>query len=96
MEHHGAALLLLTKDESLVAQLKKDYTQAQIDDKMKSALHYAEQLTRHPHSVKDSHVAELREWGWTDREILDICQIASYFNFVNRMAEGLGVELEQE
>ncbi|MCF6137418.1 hypothetical protein L2716_06720 [Alkalihalobacillus berkeleyi] len=51
-------------------------------------------MTKKPSSVKDQDVKVLRDTGCSDQEILDICQIASYFNFVNRMAEGLGVELE--
>lgn len=95
MEHHGAALHLLTKDEQLVSQLKKDYTEADLDNKTKSILDYAVKLTIKPHSVKDEDVEKLREYGCSDQEILDICQITSYFNFVNRMAEGLGVKLEE-
>jgi uncharacterized peroxidase-related enzyme len=96
MEHHGAALHMLTKDEQLVLQLKKDYKQTSLDRKTKAMLAYAVKLTRRPASVKDEHVNELREHGFSDRAILDICQITAYFNFVNRMAEGLGVELEEE
>jgi uncharacterized peroxidase-related enzyme len=96
MEHHGAALHLLTKDTKLVEQLKKDYTSANLDEKTKSMLYYAVKLTKNPHGVTDGDVNILRSVGCTDREILDLCQITSYFNFVNRMAEGLGVELERE
>jgi uncharacterized peroxidase-related enzyme len=96
MEHHGAALHALTKNEQLVVQLKQDYTQANLDDKMRAILDYAVKLTLHPHSVKDDDVLRLKELGCTDREVLDACQITAYFNFVNRMAEGLGVELEPE
>jgi len=94
MAHHGAALHLLTKDEKLVEQLKNDYRQAEIDDKMMSMLQYAEKLTRKPASVTEADVALLKEVGCSEREILDLCQITAYFNFVNRLAEGLGIELE--
>ena len=40
-------------------------------------------------------MAALRNAGLDDRGILDTCQIVAYFNFVTRMAEGLGVELEE-
>lgn len=96
MEHHGAALHLLTKDNQLVQDLKKDYRQVQLDDKTIAILDYAVKLTKKPHSVTDEDVEKLRKLGCTDTEILDICQITSYFNFVNRMAEGLGVKLEEE
>jgi uncharacterized peroxidase-related enzyme len=96
MSHHGAALHLLTKDIELVEQMKKDYTKADIDEKTKAILDYAVKLTIKPSSVKNEDVKLLREKECTDREILDVCQVTSYFNFVNRMAEGLGVELEEE
>lgn len=94
MEHHGAALHLLVKDEKFVEQIKSDYKLAELNQKEISILDYAVKLTKKPSSVKDQDVVVLRDSGCSDQEILDICQIASYFNFVNRMAEGLGVELE--
>ncbi|MFZ3579552.1 hypothetical protein [Virgibacillus sp. DJP39] len=43
----------------------------------------------------DEDVDHLKKLGCGDLEILDVCQITSYFNFVNRMAEGLGVKVEE-
>lgn len=94
MEHHGAALHLLTKDELLVKTLKKNYQEAKVDGKTMAMLDYAIKLTDKPTSISESDIVLLKEHECTDREILDLCQITSYFNFVNRMAEGLGVELE--
>lgn len=95
MEHHGAALHLLTKDEGLVETLKKNYKEAQLDEKTMAMLDYAVKLTEKPTNIKEADVTLLKKHGCTDREILDLCQITSYFNFVNRMAEGLGVQLEE-
>ncbi len=39
-------------------------------------------------------VEQLREHGFDDRAILDICLVVSYYNFANRVADGLGIELE--
>jgi len=58
-------------------------------------LDYAVKLTRAPESVSERDVERLREVGLTDGEILDTCQVVAYYNFVNRMAQGLGVELEE-
>ncbi|QOR65069.1 peroxidase [Cytobacillus suaedae] len=96
MEHHGAALHLLTKDAELVRGLKEDYLQVKLDEKTKAILDYAVKLTIKPHSVKDEDVQKLKNEGCSDLEILDVCQITSYFNYVNRMAEGLGVKLEDD
>lgn len=58
-------------------------------------LDYAVKLTTHPNRMAESDVGRLREAGLGDGEILDICQVAAYYNFVNRLADGLGVELER-
>ncbi|QFT90545.1 hypothetical protein FIU87_18025 [Bacillus sp. THAF10] len=86
---------MLTKDQKLVNDLKKNYLEVSLDQKTKAILDYAVKLTKKPHSIRDEDVENLRFNGCSDQEILDICQIASYFNFVNRMAEGLGVKLEK-
>lgn len=57
-------------------------------------LSYAEKLTRTPWEMTAGDVEKLREEGFSDAAILDINQITGYFNFVNRLADGLGVELE--
>jgi len=44
--------------------------------------------------VTEHETARLREAGLEDDEILDVCQVTAYYNYVNRMAQGLGVELE--
>ena len=55
---------------------------------------YAELLTLRPFDVRASHVAALREAGCDDRTIHDACTVIGYFAFVNRIADGLGVEIE--
>ncbi len=58
-------------------------------------LDYAAKLTRSPHSVAESDVQRLRDVGFDETGILDICQVVAYYNYVNRLADGLGVELEE-
>ena len=58
-------------------------------------LNYALLLTRNPHGVSSRHIDLLRSAGLADEEIHRICLVSSYFNLVNRVAEGLGVDLEQ-
>ena len=57
-------------------------------------LRYAVVLTASPHDVSEDDVNDLRRVGFDDTGILDICQVVSYYNYVNRLADGLGVELE--
>ena len=58
-------------------------------------LRYVEKLTQTPPQMAASDVDALRAAGFTESAILDICQVASYYSFVNRLAIGLGVELEE-
>ncbi len=57
-------------------------------------LDYAVALTRAPGSMRETDVGALRVVGFEDAAILDICQVTAYYNYVNRLADGLGVELE--
>src|SRR6266498_924995 len=56
---------------------------------------YARKLTRTPAAVSEADVAALRRAGLDDRAIVDANQVVAYFNYVNRVVEGLGVELEE-
>lgn len=57
-------------------------------------LDYVLKLTRTPESMTASDVESLRTSGFDDRAIHDICAITAYYAFVNRIADGLGVQLE--
>ncbi len=57
-------------------------------------LEYAVKLTLEPWSMNQEDVERLRQAGFSDADILDINQVTGYFAFVNRLADGLGVELE--
>lgn len=66
-----------------------------LDGRLRAILHYAVKLTRTPGEVEEADLAPLREAGLDDRAILDVVQVTAYYNYVNRMADGLGVELEE-
>ena len=57
-------------------------------------LDYAVKLTKTPWETEQEDIEKLREESFSDAAILDINQITGYYNFVNRLADGLGVELE--
>ena len=59
-------------------------------------LDYAIKLTCDPKKIVKADVEALRSGGFDDRAIHDICAITAYYAFVNRIADGLGVELEQD
>lgn len=60
----------------------------------RSLLEYADRLTLAPGAIVASDVERLRGAGFDDRAIHDACAIVAYFAFVNRIADGLGVEIE--
>ncbi len=84
----------MTKNEKLVEDIKLDYRSAAISPKERALLDFAVKLTREPWASSEANIAALREAGWTDSAILDLTLIAAYFNFVNRLGDGLGVRLE--
>jgi alkylhydroperoxidase family enzyme len=59
-------------------------------------LDYAVKLTREPWSITREDIDRLRAVGFDDRGIHDICAVIAYYAFVNRIADGLGVEMEGE
>jgi len=94
MTHHGAGLRRLKQPGALIDQLKTDYRQAELSAADRAMLDYAAKLTLTPSTVAREDILRLQEVGFSEAAILDICQITGYFAFVNRLADGLGVELE--
>ena len=94
MNHHGAGLRTLLGSAELPRALVRDYRKASISDADRAMLDYAVKLTRTPSAVDGEDVAALRTAGFDDAAVLDVCQVTSYYNYVNRLADGLGVELE--
>ena len=92
--HHGAGLLRLTNDATLVEALKTDWHTADLSAADRQMLTYTEKLTLTPWDMVEADVIALREVGFSDAAILDINQVTGYYAFVNRLADGLGVELE--
>jgi len=78
----------------LLSALEQDHTRATLDETDRVILDYATKLTLTPREMNAGDVQGLRDVGLDDRAIHDVCAITAYFNFVNRMADGLGVELE--
>lgn len=96
MRHHGEALRKLTKDFELVERIGRDPLGAALEPRGRVLVAFALELTNAPEQVIEDDLAPLRSAGLTDAGIHDLVSVVSYFNFVNRMALGLGVELEEE
>ncbi len=100
--HHGGNLRAQLRAEgagegeaqALFNALAEDHRTADVSPPDLAMLHYAAKVAGLPSEITDADVLALRTVGFDDRGVHDICAIASYFAFVNRIALGLGVELE--
>jgi len=81
----------VTLDAELVKALQEDYRTAPISERDKVMLDYVAQLTRDATLVSRQDHERLRAAGFDDRAILQITLIASWFNYINRVADALGV-----
>jgi uncharacterized peroxidase-related enzyme len=84
----------VTLDEGLVRALEEDYTQAPITNAERAMLDYVVQLTKDATQIGPQDHERLRTEGFDDRAILQITLIASWFNYINRVADALGVGRE--
>ena len=84
----------MLKNDDLVEQLIKDFRRAEIAEADRAMLEYAAKLTEKPWMIQKSDIGNLRQNGFTDEAVLDINQVAAYYAFVNRLADGLGVQPE--
>lgn len=80
--------------EQLVEALTSDHRSVELRGADRAMLDYAVKLTERPSQMTATDVAALRARGFDDRAVHDICAITAYYAFVNRIADGLGVELE--
>ena len=81
-------------DGGLVEALKKDYTAAPITEQERVMLDYVVKLTRDATRISKNDHDRLRAVGFDDKAILQITLIASWFNYINRVADALGVGRE--
>src|SRR2546430_12587432 len=91
---HAEFLRRVTLDKELVEALEKDYTTAPITTQDRAMLDYAVKLTRDATKIWKDDMERLREAGFDDRGILQITLIAAWFNYINRVADALGVGRE--
>lgn len=78
----------------MVDHFLDDWRTAGLDPPTVALLKYVEKLTRNPEHCDESDTQLLRNAGWDDRGIHDATQVCAYFNYINRIAAGLGVEPE--
>ncbi|MGH9962402.1 MAG: carboxymuconolactone decarboxylase family protein [Pyrinomonadaceae bacterium] len=81
----------MTLDEKLVASLERDYKSAPITEQERVMLDYVVQITNDATRISPADHDRLRSVGFDDQAILQITLIASWFNYINRVADALGV-----
>jgi uncharacterized peroxidase-related enzyme len=77
-----------------VNAIARDWRTAPLSAIDRALCAYAENITKHPSGMTASDIQALRDCGLSDRAIHDAVQVISYFNYINRVADGLGIENE--
>ena len=96
INHHAEALKHHWKNEEKLQKLIDDYKSVDLPEKIVRMLDYVFKLTKNPYDVNKIDVDNLKSIGFLDEDILNINLVTSYFNFVNRIALGLGVEFSDD
>ena len=91
MVSHAEFLRKVTLDDGLVESLRNDWRTAPISDAERVMIEYVVQLTKDATRIIPEHHERLRAAGFDERGILQITLIASWFNYINRVADALGV-----
>lgn len=95
-QHHAEALMAYLKDRFWVQSIVEDPRRADLDSDERAMVEYVLKLTQTPADMDGQDIELLRAAGFADEDILSINLVASYFNFVNRVAMGLGVEFTED
>ena len=88
---HGADLREATGDPILSDRIAFDYRRANLDDRTLAVLDYALKITQSPVDCDEADIEKLRGFGFSDAGIFDIAEVASMFNFTNRLASASGM-----
>ena len=91
MVSHAEFLRKVTLDDGLVEALRTDWRTAPVTDAERVMIEYVVQLTEDATCISPAYHDRLRAAGFDDRGILQITLIASWFNYINRVADALGV-----
>jgi len=96
VHHHAEALRRYIKDEEIIAMLMSADGLETLEPRLSNIVRHAEKLTTAPGAMTESDLGELRAVNLSDDDILDLTLVVAYFNFVNRIALGLGVAYNED
>jgi len=94
--HHSDTLRHFLDDEETLEMLGSADGLETLEPRLSNIVRHAEKLTSAPSAMTESDLGELRAVGLSDRDILDITLITAFFNLVNRIALGLGVDSDPQ
>ena len=94
MVHHRRGLRRLGIDEPTLDRVERDFEAAELPSRLAAILRYAAKLTRTPARMKADDVAALRAEGLSSTDILHVAEVTAYYAYANRIADGLGIEVE--
>jgi len=92
--HHRRGLRRLLGDDELLARIEDDPESAGLQPRRLAMLRYALKLTAASAAVQPADLDLLRRAGFSDADILAIAEVVAYYAYANRIADGLGVQLE--
>jgi len=94
--HHGEALRFYLKNGDQLETFRRGQQPENLPQRAKALIDYALKLTLEPSTVVKGDLDALREVGISDSEILDLVLLTAYMNYVNRIAQGLGIEHDEQ
>jgi uncharacterized peroxidase-related enzyme len=94
MESHEKDLRSVVESDEQRRAVQKDYRSAGLTPREVALLDFAVKLTKSPSGLQRDDVGALRRHGLTDEQVVDAVHCISYFNFINRVLDGLGVDPE--
>ena len=92
---HGECIRQHSADPELASHITHDYTQADLDDQTRGMLDFAVKLTKDPAKNTKADLQKLRDLGLDEQQVLATVLITCFFNFMTRLADGLGVEIQE-
>ncbi|MCH8820337.1 MAG: hypothetical protein IIB03_08475 [Acidobacteria bacterium] len=96
MEAHGEFLRAELGDRKLAEAVKKDYRQAPVDAATRALLDFADKVNLDSHNCRAEDLEQLRGHGFSDEDIVDATAIIGMMNYLNRIADALGIVLNEE
>jgi uncharacterized peroxidase-related enzyme len=94
MESHEKDLRSAVESDEQRQAIQDDYHAAGLPAREVTLLDYAVKLTKDPRAAGRADLDALRDAGFTDEQLVDAVQCIGYFNFINRVLDGLGVDPE--